>query len=186
MKSEMVLNPHIEHLIVTWIKKFRNIIAAVIYFSLAHIYDGICYTVSNLVTYPEALLIMAAFLFSVSLALVYLHKLMRKRFSWDIVGLNKLIKLEEEKDIPKYRIFKRLLRWTMRKGHWWIHIIGSCLIGPPVVTVLLSKKGSWKSGFFYLSSGTLISVIVWVTVWSGVGKLTWNQFVRPVIQGLLN
>jgi hypothetical protein len=168
------------------LEKVRNFIAAILYFLAAHLYDGLCYAVSNIVSYPVALFIMTVVLFSASVILVQLHDVMRKRFLWDVLGINKINNLAITDRIPKHKFFKRLLKWAMHRGHWWIHIIGSATIGPPVATLLLRKKGSWQSSLSYLTSGTLISVIIWVTIWAGVGKLTWNQYVRPCIQTLLN
>jgi hypothetical protein len=168
------------------LKKVWNIIAAGLYFLVAHIYDGICYAVSNIVSYSMALFVMTIILFSASVILVVLHDRLRERFSWDVLGINEINNLAMTDQIPKHQLFKRLLRWAIRRGHWWIHIIGSTTIGPPVVALLLRKKGTWSASIFYLASGTLISVTLWVTIWAGVGKLTWQQYVRPLIQPLLN
>ena len=162
-----------------------NFIVAVLYFFAAHMYDGLCYAVSNIVSYPMAIFIMTAILFSASAVLVLLHDELRELFLWDILNINKINDLAKTNSIAKYRLIERLMRWAIQRGHWWVHVIGSATIGPPLVTLLLRKKGNWKSSLSYLTSGTLISVIIWVTIWAGVGKLTWNQYVRPIIQTLL-
>lgn len=168
-----------------YLKTVMNFIVAALYFLAAHMYDGLCYAVSNIVSYPMAIFIMTAILFSVSVVLVFLHDELRELFLWDILDINKINNLADKNSITKYRLIEMLTRWAIQRGHWWIHIIGSATIGPPVVTLLLRKKGNWKSSLFYLISGTLISVIIWVTIWAGVGKLTWTQYVRPFIQTLL-
>lgn len=168
-----------------WLKMVRNFIVTALYFLAAHVYDGLCYAVSNIVSYPMAIFIMTAILFSTSAVLVFLHDELRKSFQWDILGINQINNLANTNSIPKYRLIERLMKWAIQRGRWWIHVIASATIGPPVVTLLLRKKENWKSSLFYLTSGTLISVMIWVTIWAGVGKLTWNQYVKPFIQTLL-
>ena len=165
------------------LKRIGNFVAAGLYFFAAHIYDGLCYAVSSIVSYPMALFMMTALLFSASVALVLLHEVLRERFQWDILGMHEINRLTMTSGIPKHHFFKRLMRWALNRGRWWILLIGSFTVGPPVVTLLLAKE-NWKSRLSYLASGTLISVLIWVTIWAGVGELTWNQYVIPLIETL--
>lgn len=168
------------------LEKIRNVAAAVLYFLAAHIYDGLCYAVSNLVSYQVALVIMTAVLFFASAALVLLHDLLGEFFLWDILGIKEINNLINANSISKNKLSEKLLCWAFRRGRLWIHVIGSITIGPPVITLLLRKKENWKSTLFYLVSGTLLSVSVWVTIWAGVGKVTWEQYVMPLIQTAIN
>lgn len=168
------------------LEKIRNVAAAALYFLAAHIYDGLCYAVSNIVSYQVALVIMTAILFSASAALVYLHDLLSKLFLWDILRIKEINNLVNANSISKNKLSEKLLRWIFRRGRLWIHLLGSITIGPPVVTLLLRKKENWKSTLFYLVSGTLLSVSVWVTIWAGVGKVTWEQYVMHLIQTAIN
>lgn len=163
-----------------WYGRIKDVVVAVLYFAGAHLYDGLCYAVSNIFSYPRALAIMAVILFLLSLLLVGLHGLTQRRLGWDVIGLNGINRLKDQEDIPPHRIFKRLTRWTLRGGRWGVLVAGSIFIGPPVVALLLREEERARSTFFYLVIGTLLSVVFWVTVWSGVGQLTWNQYVLPL------
>ncbi len=154
-----------------WLKNIGNLIAAALYFFAAHIYDGLCFAISNLFSYPEALGLMTAFLLFVSILLVFLHEKLNERFQWDILGMNEINRLAHIKNIPRHQYFKRLMQWALSQGHWWVFFIGSFTVGPPVITLLLQQLNNWKSRWFYLVAGTLISVFVWVTIWAGIGKL---------------
>lgn len=162
-----------------WCRTLCSIALAVLYFLAAHAYDGVCYAVSNMFTFPKAIVIMYVILLAVSAALVSFQELALKYWHWDALGLEALNVLKDEKHISSRRIFKRLARWMLRKGHWWIFGIGSVVLGPPIITPMLEKRGSKKSRLFYLMSGTFVSTAFWVTVWNGVGKMTWNQYVVP-------
>lgn len=152
------------------LKNIGNLIVASLYFLAAHLYDGICFAVSNLVSYPEALLIMTATLLFISILLVFLHQKLNERFGWDILGMNEINRLAHIENIPTHQYFKRLMRWSLSKGHWWVFFIGSATVGPPVIALLLQQPNNLKSLWFYLVTGTLISVFTWVTIWSGIGK----------------
>ncbi len=152
----------------TWLRKTGNVIAAALYFFAAHLYDGLCFAVSSIFSYPEALCIMTAVLLSASIILLFLHETLGERFQWDILGMNEISRTAYADSIPKHKYFRRLMRWTLSKGHRWFFIIGSVTVGPPVVTLLLQEKNNWKSRWFYLVAGTLISVTVWVSIWSGI------------------
>lgn len=166
------------------LKRIGSLVAAVFYFLTAHFYDGLCYVVSNLVPYPVAILTMTGVLLLASTALVALHDRLREFFRWDILGIDEINMVTNAASTVPHKLTHRLTHWLVRKGHWWIHIIGSFTIGPPVVTILLREKNKWQSSAFYLVTGSLISAIGWVTIWSGVGKLTWDQYVWPFIQTL--
>jgi hypothetical protein len=167
-----------------WIRRIGSFIIAVLYFLAAHIYDGICYMVSNVFGYLQALGIMSLLLFLASAILVWLHGFARGRFGWDVLGLTDLNQLRNTESIPTRRAFKRLIRWTLRKGQWWVFGIGSIFLGPAIVTPLLQQEGNQKSALFYLAAGTLLSVLFWVSLWSGVGALTWKQYVLPLRERL--
>lgn len=162
----------------------KNSFVAVVYFSAAYGYDAICYIVSNALGYRKALWVMSVFLFSISAALVFLHDRIVKRYAWDILGLAGLRGIARSGVVPKYGVCERTFLWSLKRGRLWLHVIGSCIVGPPVVTLLLRKKGSILSTIFYLTTGTFIAVGFWVTVMSGVGRLTWHQFVSPAIVSL--
>ncbi len=178
MKIESRVN--YAHLLFGWCKKKRNWLVAALYFVGAHWYDGICYMVSNAFSYPKALLIMYGFLFSLSSLLIPLHYLVKKYFSWDMLGLDEVNELRNREDIPRHQIVKRAMRWALRKGRRETFFVGSILIGPPIITPILRKKGNLGSSIFYLTTGTFVSVIFWVTLWSGVGLFTWEQYVKPL------
>jgi hypothetical protein len=56
-------------------------------------------------------------------------------------------------------------------------------LGPPIVTVLQGQGGQrLLPATLLLAGATLISVVFWVTVWSGVGLVTWNQYVLPLVR----
>ena len=153
------------------------------YFLGAHWYDGICFAVSNMFPYFLALAYMYFFLFFLSVALIFFHGITERKFGWDIMGLHEF-KDAGQKPIPAWRIFKRLkkLMTKSRRTTFWI---GSILIGPPVVTILLRRENNWKNNLLYIIPGTFLSVFVWVTLWSGVGMLTWNQYVLPLYHRII-
>lgn len=165
-----------------FLKRARNIAAATLYFLAAHLYDGLCCAISNIYPYPVALGIMIIVLFSVSTMLVIMHDQLRLYFRWDVLDINELNRLSRTDRLETIKISERFTRWLLQKGHGWIHLIGSLTIGPPIVTLLLRKQECWKANLFYLTSGTLISVLFWVTVWAGIGQLTLNRFIRPFAQ----
>jgi len=166
-------------------QRIGGLIAAILYFLAAHVYDSLCYVVSNLFSYPVAILIMTTVLLLASTALVGLHDRLREFFQWDILGINEINSLANTASTAPLKFSQRFTRWLIRKGHWWIHVIGSFTIGPPVVTLLLREKGKWPSSAFYLASGSLISAGGWVTIWSGIGKFTWNQYIWPFMQTIM-
>lgn len=165
-----------------FLKRAGNIATATLYFLAAHLYDGLCCAISNIYPYPVALVIMTTVLFSASILLVMVHDQLRLYFRWDVLGINELNRLSRTGQLETHKISERFTRWLLQKGHGWIHLIGSLTIGPPIITLLLRKQECRKANLFYLTSGTLISVLFWVTVWAGIGQFTWNRFVRPFAQ----
>lgn len=166
------------------LRAVRDTTIAVAYFLLAHVYDGLCYVVSNLYSYGKALVLMSIVLFPVSALLVALHSAAAHRWGWDILGLAALSAIQNERGIPPRRFFKRFVQWTLNQGRWWIFGIGSIFIGPPVITPILAKKNKPLSALSYLAGGSLLSVVFWVTVWSGVGLFTWRQYILPLFRSL--
>ena len=164
----------------SWFRRASDAGVGIAYFIGAHLYDGLCYAVSSLYSYPMALVIMFVILFLISLILVAFHRLAESRLSWDILGLRDLGSLKNRQDIPAHRIFRRLVAWTLRRGRGGIFLVGSILLGPPVVAVLLGDERSRRRAILLIAGGTLASVAFWVTVWSGVGLFTWKQYVLPL------
>lgn len=179
MKTES--NEGFLHLLLGWCKKGKNAIVVIVYFILVHLYDGLCYAVSNALGFLRAFAVMSILLFVVSVLIVLLHETVGRKYSWDICELEHLNKLKHEEMIPRYKFFKRLLRWTMRKGYYAIYFIIPCVIGPFVSAIILRKDNSWRQNLTYIIPGTLMSVTAWVTIWTGVGALTWQQYIIPTI-----
>ena len=95
------------------------------------------------------------------------------------MGLEDLNALKDA-DIPRRKIWKRFLRWIMLR-RWTIFWIGSAIVGPPVVALLLRKNKSWSSMIkLYIIPGTFISVLIWIPVMKGIGWFTWEQYIRPL------
>lgn len=166
---------------ILWLlKSLTNVIVAVILFGLYHVYDGVCYAVSNMYELASALIIMCIILFSASMVLVFLHQVIGEKFGWDVLGLEELNALKSA-EIPNRKIFKRLTRWIMRRT-WTIYWIGAIILGPPFVALLLRKDKSWYLTITkYVIPGTLISVFFWVFSWRGIGMFTWEQYVKPFL-----
>lgn len=123
--------------------------------------------------------IMFLVLAGVSVVLVSFHGRVKAKTGWDALGLDHLNQLRDERDIPTSKFGKRFKRWCMRR-RLTIFVFGSCFIGPPVVTILLRKPGSLSDSVFYILSGTLISVVTWVTVWKGFWGV-WAMYIKPAI-----
>ncbi|MGO9532715.1 MAG: hypothetical protein ACLPT6_07835 [Desulfobaccales bacterium] len=168
---------------VVW-SKVKNAIVLVVLAGLYYGFSAVYYAISNMFKYHQALAIMSLILFSTSVILVYLHDYAEKMYSWDILGLAYLNNLRTDDHIYKYQLFKRLFRWTLRKGFWTIYVIGPIIIGPYVVAIILRKDKSCKSNLSYIIPGTLLSVLFWVTTMKGIGTLTWHQYIIPAISKL--
>jgi hypothetical protein len=165
-----------------WCRKARDGLAALFIFAAYHWYDGLCYFVSNTFSFIEAVFVMSLVLFLASLAFVYLHEFMARKYSWDMLGLERLKELGRDVGIPRHRIFKKLLKRVLSGGYWAIYLLGPLTIGPPIVAILLRKKKNLKQNLSFIIPGTLLSAVFWVSVWTGVGALTWNQFILPLLE----
>lgn len=176
---------NILYLLLRLFNKARNGIVTVLLFLGYLWYDGVCYVISNRYGYLRALGIMSIFLFALSVLLVFVHELANKYFSWDILGLQHINELRNNNQLPKHKLFKRFMRWVMTNGYWTIYLVGPWTVGPFIVALLLRKEEKWKENMLYIIPGTLISVIFWVTVWTGVGVLTWKQFVVPLYNKIM-
>ena len=127
---------------------------------------------------------MLVFLFVLSVLLVFIHEIVYKRFSWDILGLKQLNELKNIDNLPKHKIFKRFIGWVLYKGYWAIYLIGPGTVGPFIVAILLRKEEKWRENMIYIIPGTLMSTIIWVSVWTGVGAFTWKQYVIPLYNNI--
>ena len=159
--------------------RLKNLVAVIIYFAGAHVFDALYALTSKEFGYFTAMGIMFMVLAGVSVLLVLFHARIIQKTGWDVLGLERLNKLRDEKHIPQHRIGKRLTRWFMRR-RLTLFLIGSCFIGPPVVTILLRKNDSVTDNLFYILSGTLISVVTWVTVWKGFW-IVWALYIKPAV-----
>lgn len=157
----------------------RNIVAVIVYFAGAHLFDALYVFTSKEFSYFTAMGIMFLFLAGVSAVLVSSHANIKAKTGWDVLGLDHLNQLRDERDIPSNKFGQRFTRWCMRR-RLTIFIFGSCLVGPPVMTILLRKPGSLPDNIFYIFSGTLISVVIWVTVWKGFWGV-WTLYIKPII-----
>ena len=152
---------------------------AVVYFTGAHAFDVLYAFASKRYSYFAAMSIMALSLVGVSVMLVSIHGKVQERYGWDVLGLEHLNRLRDQKDILRHQAWKRFMRWLMRR-RLTIFTFGSCLVGPPVVAILLRRPGSQADNVFYILSGTLISVVTWVTFWKGFWNV-WALYIKPII-----
>jgi hypothetical protein len=159
--------------------RLKNLVAVIIYFVGAHVLDVLYVLTCKEFSYFAAMGIMALTLGGMSVILVSTHGKVQERYGWDVLGLEHLNRLRDEKHIPQHRTGKRLTRWFMRR-RLTIFLLGSCLVGPPVVTILLRKPGSPGDNIFYIISGTLISAVVWVTFWKGFWNV-WVLYIQPAV-----
>lgn len=161
-----------------WGKKTVNIALGPAYFVGAHWYDALCYTVSNIFNLVAAAAIIFSFLSLLSVVLIFSHQVIERKFDWDLMGLEEF-KGKKETPIPSWRIFKRFKLWLTRnrKTTFWF---GSIIIGPPIVTILIRENKNWPCNLKYILSGSFLSTAFWVPIWSGVGWLTWEQYVLPL------
>ena len=173
MKTEIVVDVK-QHLLWGNIKKMLNPLMFPLYLFGAHWYDALCAYISNELSYVHALIFMTVFLFLISVLVVWLEK----RFGLDLMDLKEFSGPGASNTIPRWRILKRLMRWSTktRKTTFWL---GSILIGPPVVAALLRKDSSWKENFRYIVPGALLSVVFWVSLYTGIGIFTWEQYIKP-------
>lgn len=153
---------------------------AIIYLAAAHVFDGVYGFVSAKYNYLDAMSIMFFILTIVSVIAVLSHAWVKERFGWDILELDELNHLGDLQYITPSEKWKRFKRWIMRRRLIGIFLCGSIVIGPPVVTVLLRKPKSLADNIFYIFSGTLLSVVFWVTSWKGFWT-TWDLCIIPAI-----
>jgi len=158
--------------------RLKNLSAAIIYFVGAHAFDVMYAIVSRMYDYFAAMAIMFIALASVSVVMVLFHARIKNSTGWDVLGLDRLNGLTDE-NIKQGEVGRRLIRWCMRR-RLTIVVFGSCLIGPPVVTVLLRRPGCRLDNVVYILSGTLLSVVTWVTVWKGFWNV-WSAYIKPAI-----
>ena len=154
-----------------------------VYLVGVHWYDVLCACISNEFKYWTALMIMTILLLTISVSLVGGHAWTELRFGWDLMGLEEFKGSKALLPLPRRKIFKRFKLWITksRRTTLWL---GSVIIGPPVVTVLLRKNPGWRESLRYIIPGTLLSVGVWVTFYAGVGLLTWEQYIKPFFRHL--
>ena len=160
-------------------QRLKNLVAVIVYFAGAHVFDALYVFTSKQFSYFTAMGIMFLVLAGVSVVLVSFHTSIKNRTGWDVLGLDHLNQLRDEMNIPPSRPGRRFKQWCMRR-RLTIFIFGSCLIGPPVVTILLRKPGSLTDSIFYILSGTLISVVTWVTVWKGFWSVC-ALYIKPAV-----
>jgi hypothetical protein len=160
-------------------KKTLNVALGPVYFLGAHWYDGFCYVVSNALPLSQAFVFMFFFLASLSAVLVFIHEITERRMGWDIMNLQEFKDRDQNKIIPPWRAFKRFKRWMVLNSRitFWL---GSWTVGPPIVTILLRKEANWKQNMVYILPGSLLSVLIWVPIWTGLGEITWKQYIVPL------
>jgi hypothetical protein len=153
----------------------------VAYFFGAHAYDVFCFIISNSFGYTKALAIMFIALFIVSILLVWGHAKLKERSGFDLLGIEKLTMTENETSSTKQN---HLHRWILsnRTVTFWI---GSIIIGPPIITLLLRKSDHWKQSFRYIFLSTMLTTLFWVSVYT-IGIETWKHFIEPFIDSLLS
>lgn len=153
------------------------------YVVCAHWYDVLCAYVSIKFNYLTAFMLTAILLFVISALIVCGHTWAEKKFGWDITGLDEFKSSKSPLSIPKWRIIKRLKHFAMntRKTTFWL---GSIIVGPPVITILLRKDAGWGQNLKYIIPGTLLSAGFWVSFYVGIGLLVWQQFIKPFFQHL--
>lgn len=156
-----------KHLLLGWCRKWKNLFVGIGYLAGAHAFDALYAIVSKAFSYFTAIGIMVLILGSVSIIFVFGHKKIKEKYDWDALELDHLNALRSEKDIPRKMLWKRFQKWMMQR-RITIFIFGSIAIGPPVITILLRKCPDDKvDNAFYIFSGTLLSVVFWVSSWTG-------------------
>jgi high-affinity Fe2+/Pb2+ permease len=156
-----------------WLK-IRDGLALIVLLLTYHANEAFAYVMGNMFAYYLAVVIYASGVSLVSLGLIYLHDYLQKRHSWDALKLQYLNSLGKEKNIPPYRIFRRLVRLVLREGFWAIFIIGPILLGPFVITVLLRKHKTWRTNLVFAACGAFFNALFWVAFMRGLGVLTWS------------
>ena len=175
------------HLFLDWCKKGRDVIVLAILFPFYHLYDGLCYVVANAFGFFNGLMVMFAILFPISVGVVYLHAFCKKKYGWDMLSIGKVNELmNREIEIPRHKIFKRFIAWTFQKGGFIaIYLIVPIIFGPFISAIILRKKNNLLQNLAYIIPGTILSVVFWVSVWTGAGFLTWEKYILPLYQKMI-
>jgi hypothetical protein len=155
-------------------RKTRDGLALIVLLATYHGNEAFAYVVGNMFAYYQAVAIYAGVVSLVSLGLIYLHDYLQKRHSWDALKLQYLNSLGKEKDIPSYRVFRRLVRLILREGFWATFVFGPIILGPFVITVLLRKRQTWRINVVYAACGAFFNALFWVALMRGLGMLTWS------------
>jgi hypothetical protein len=156
------------------VRKIRDLVALVVLLTIYHGYEVLCYFIGNLFEYYQAVGLFAVALFLGAAALIYLHDFFRRKYSWDALGLHYINSLRYDEAIPSYDLFKRLVRFVLRKGFWAIFVIGPILLGPFVITILLRRERTWKANLLFVLPGSVFNALFWVALMKGVGIFTWR------------
>jgi cytochrome c biogenesis protein CcdA len=159
-------------------QKTRDALALIVLLATYHGNEALAYVAGNMFPYYQAIAIYVGGVSLVSLGLIYLHDYLKKRHSWDALKLQYLNSLSEEKDIPSYRVFKKLVRLVLREGFWAIFIFGPIILGPFVITVLLRKRKTWRINVGYAVCGAFFNALFWVSFMRGLGVFTW-RYIAP-------
>lgn len=173
---------NILHLLSDWCKKARNAIAVATLLLYYYLFDSACYLTSNYLGFEKSIIIMSLVIFLVSVMAVRIYDLCQAKHSWDVLGMEKInLLLHDKEEIPRHKIFRRLLRWVLKRGgSLAVFLIVPCIFGPFISTILLRKNVSWKQNMVFIVSGTIISALFWVSLWMGIGLFTWEQYVIPL------
>jgi hypothetical protein len=155
-------------------RKTREGLALIVLLATYHGNEAFAYVVGNMFAYYEAIAIYIGGVSLVSLGLIYLHDYLQQRFSWDALKLQYLNSLAKEKDIPSYRVFKRLVRLVLQEGFWVIFIFGPIILGPFVITMMLRQRKTWRTNVVYAVCGTFFNALFWVAFMRGLGLFTWR------------
>jgi hypothetical protein len=160
-------------------RKLREVLALAFLFLIYHVYEALCYILSNLHAYYVAAPMFAAALFLGSMGLIVLHDFLKNRFGWDALALQYINSLREDQSMPPYDLGKRLARFVLQKGFWAIFVFGPIILGPFIITLLLRHHKSWKVHVIYAACGSLFNALFWVAFMKALGVLTW-----PYIHGI--
>ncbi len=155
-------------------RKTREGLALIVLLATYHGNEALAYVVGNIFAYYQAIAIYTGGVSLVSLGLIYLHDFLQERYAWDALKLQYINSLAKEKDIPSYRVFKRLVRLVLQEGFWVIFIFGPIILGPFVITVMLRKRKTWRTNVLYAACGAFFNALFWVAFMRGLGVFTWR------------
>jgi hypothetical protein len=157
-----------------WLRKTRDVLALILLLLIYHGVEALCYVISNLFPYYQAVPIYASCLLVIALGLIGVHDYLRRRFHWDALSLHYVNSLSHDETIQPYQIYKRAIRFILRKGFWVIFLIGPVLLGPFVATILLRKRRNWTVNIAYTICGAFFNALFWVAFMAGLGAFTWQ------------